>query len=191
MKLLLALLLTCASLPAFSQVSNELRVYYGFFESALLRNGTVIGDGSYENQGSYEFGVKYLKALSNNWSIQTGVNFLKSTVKITPAFSGRTLNPSYEDLKLLSIPALINYSIGRYFEINGGPVLSLQLGEKDFDNQSGVGYFVGIVAKYPFQRGLIYLAPYFKRHALIPFRKEPLQQRLTQLGVQLGIGYPL
>ncbi|PXY02931.1 hypothetical protein DF185_02220 [Marinifilum breve] len=188
-KSILILLLIVASFKCYSQNDNELRIYYGFVDSELLRNGDLAGSGGYDNNNSYEFGLKYLRKLSNKLSLETGINFLNAKVKITPAFTGTPVNSRQEDLKLVSIPIYANYSIGKYFYINGGPILDFQSGEESFDSQSGIGYGIGIGGKYKFDNFIIYVNPNFKKHSFIPFEKENYHQKLTQFGIQIGLGY--
>ncbi|MDG1195260.1 MAG: hypothetical protein P8N27_07080 [Polaribacter sp.] len=188
-KSILILLLIVASFKCYSQKSNQFRFYYGFADSELLRNEDLVGSASYDNSNSYEFGIKYLRKLSNKLSIETGINVFNSEIKITLAFTGTPVNFRQEELKLVSIPIYVNYSLGKYFYINGGPIFDFQNGEESFDSQSGIGYGIGIGGKYNFDNFLIYINPNFKRHSFIPFEKENYHQKLTQIGIQMGIGY--
>ncbi|WP_417859261.1 hypothetical protein [Xanthomarina gelatinilytica] len=185
-KLIIILLL---NLKCFSQQSNEVRTYFGFIDSKLLRSENFDGGASYSNENSYEFGVKYLKKLTPKLSLETGINFMSSNVKISPNLIGANIEPYYENLKMISIPMFINYSIGKYFFLNGGPVLDVQNSTELFDSQSGFGYGIGFGGKYSFEKFLIYLNPNFKRHSVVPFEKENYHQKLTEFGIQLGIGY--
>ncbi len=188
-KSVLILLLIVTSFKCYSQNSNQLSVYYGFADSELLRNEELTGSASYDNNNSYEFGFKYLRTLSNKLSIETGINFFNTEVIITPAFTGTPVNPRQEELKLVSIPIFASYSLGNYFLINGGPIIDFQSGEGSFDSQSGIGYGIGIKGKYNFDRFVIYVNPNFKRHSVIPFEKENYHQKLTQIGIKIGVGY--
>ncbi len=189
MKFLLALIIILISLECYSQQSNELRTYFGIMDSKLLRNESLDGGASYDNENTYELGVKYLRKLTSKLSLETGINYLSTKVKITPSFTGTTVNSRQEDLKLISIPIYANYSFGKYFFLNGGPILDFQNSTESFDTQSGIGYGIGLGGKYDFDKFLIYLNPNFKRHSVIPFEKENHHQKLTEFGIQLGVGY--
>jgi len=149
----------------------------------------LLGTAGYDNNNSYEFGFRYLRKLSNKLSIETGINIFSSEVKITPAYTGTPLNSRQEELKLVSIPIYVSYALGKYFYINCGPIFDFQSGEESFDSQSGIGYGLGIGGKYNFDNFLIYINPNFKRHSFIPLEKENYHQKLTQFGIQIGIGY--
>ncbi|MCE4564533.1 porin family protein [Maribellus sp. CM-23] len=187
--LLTLITMLLVSAQAFSQNANELKVYYGIAHSKILVNKDLNGAPGYDNDNTYEFGFKYLNKLTERFGIETGINYLHSRVEITPAFTGTPVNSHFENLNLLSIPILANYTFGKYFFVNGGPLIDFQLSDASFDSQSGIGYSLGIGAKYHFDRFLIFLNPNFKRHALIPFTKEDYPQKLTEWGLQLGIGY--
>ncbi|MFV0267338.1 MAG: outer membrane beta-barrel protein [Draconibacterium sp.] len=187
--LLILITMLFISAQAFSQNANELKVYYGIADSELLRKESLDGAAGYDNDNTYEFGIKYLNKLTKHFGIETGINYLHSRVEITPAFTGTPVNSHFENLNLLSVPILANYSFGKYFFVNGGPLIDFQLSDASFDSQSGIGYSLGIGGKYHFDRFLIFLNPNFKRHAIIPFTKEDYQQKLTEWNLQLGIGY--
>tara|TARA_B100000787_G_C16047354_1_gene229651 strand:- start:59 stop:643 length:585 start_codon:yes stop_codon:yes gene_type:complete len=189
-KLLSLLIITLFfKIDCYSQKSNEFRTYFGIIDSKLLRSENLDGGATYNNENSYEFGIKYLRKLTPKLSIETGINFMSSKVKINPNLIGANIEPYYENLKMVSIPMYINYSIGKYFFLNGGPILDFQNSTELFDSQSGFGYGIGFGGKYSFDKFLIYLNPNFKRHSVVPFEKENYHQKLTEFGIQLGIGY--
>lgn len=189
-KLLLALILALfLKIECYSQNSNEFRAYYGFVDSELLRNTDLDGAGSFDNENSFEFGLGYLKKISDKFSIQTGINFMRAKVKITPAFTGVIVDSRYENLKMISIPIFANYTFWKYFFVNAGTMIDIQSSGKSFDSQSGIGYSIGIGGKYSFKKFLIYFNPNFKRHSFTPFEKKNYNQKLTEFGIQLGIGY--
>jgi len=186
---LITLIVTLISIQCYSQNSNEFRIYYGLVNSKLLTNADLDGGGSYENENSYEFGFKYLRKISGKLFIESGVNYLSTQVKITSAPTGLPFSSHTEDLKMISIPIYANYTFGNYFFVNGGPILDFQNSKRSFDTQSGIGYSIGLGGKYDFDRFSIFVNPNYKRHSLIPFEKESNHQKLTEFGIQVGLGY--
>ncbi|MDO6759719.1 hypothetical protein Q4566_05860 [Tamlana sp. 2_MG-2023] len=170
------------------QESNEFRTYFGIMDREFLTSGNLDGAGSYDLENPYEFGIRYLRKLTPKLSLETGINYLSSKVQINSNNYG-THSERHTHLKIVSIPMFVNYTIGNYFFLNGGPRLDFQNSGESFDSQSGFGFGIGFGGKYNFDKFLIYLNPNFKMHAVIPFEKENDQQRLTEFGVQLGIGY--
>lgn len=187
-KLFLTLFLAIITLQTYSQNSNEFRVYYGTSDSVFLI-APMYGGGGYQNEKFNEFGIKYLRLLFDNFYIETGINYAKSDVKITPEFMGEPVQSRYEKLEIVSIPVYANYIFWKYAFVNGGPILDYQTSDNSTDSQSGIGYSLGIGGKYYFNKFLIFINPNFKRHSVIPFEKENNPQKLTELGVQIGLGY--
>ncbi len=176
-------------IQCYSQNHNEIRVYYGIIDSELLRKESLVGATSYDNEDTYEFGLRYIRRISEQFSIETGVSYMNCKVKITPAPTGMPVNFRYEDLKMISIPIYANYTFGKYFFLNGGPIIDFQTTDNSNDSQSGIGFSLGIGGKYEFDNFMIFINPNLKKHSVIPFEKENYHQKLTELGVQFGIGY--
>jgi len=47
---------------------------------------------------------------------------------------------------------------------------------------------IGFGGKYHFNNFLIYVNPNYKRHAVVPFEKEIYPEKLTEFGIQFGLG---
>lgn len=190
-KLFSALFIAMATIQAYSQNANEISIYYGISDSELLRKEEIVGAGNHEISNLNEFGVKYLIQLKNNFSIELGMNFLKADLAIhsAPTFP---LSPTrYEKLKMISIPIAANYTLWKYLFVNAGPVLDFQTSENSIDSQSGIGYSIGFGGKYHFNNFFIYVNPNYKSHAVVPFEKEIYPEKLTEVGIQFGLGVKL
>jgi len=81
--------------------------------------------------------------------------------------------------------------LGRYFFVNGGPIVDFQTTENSINSQSGIGYSLGLGGKYELNKFSLFINPNFKRHAVIPFEKEMYQQKITEIGIQAGLGFRL
>ncbi|PVX52609.1 hypothetical protein C7377_0938 [Balneicella halophila] len=177
-------------LKGYSQSNNEVRIFYGFADNDLMR-ASLDGDASYDNENCYELGVKYLRELKPQLSLETGVTLSSGTVKITSAYTGtyQLLSAKYEDFKIIAIPVYLNYTFGNYFFCNGGAFLHFQSKDRSFNTQSGIGFGLGIGAKYEINNFSFYINPTFKTHTVIPFQNEQYLQRLIGGSIQFGIGY--
>jgi len=180
---------TFLTINSYSQNSNELRVHYGISTAEFLRNQNLDGVGATKTTNFNEVGITYLRELFGNFHLETGINYAKSDVQISPAFMGEPVPPSYEQLEIVSIPMYANYTFWNYLFVNGGPIISFQTSDNSTDSQAGIGYSLGIGGTYNFDKFSIFVNPNFKRHAVIPFKKERFHQKLTELGVQFGIGF--
>lgn len=177
-------------LSVFAQKQNEVRLYGGLTTSDLTRHKDLDGAGSVDMENTYEFGFRYLLRITKSLAIETGLSYWRGDVNIDPApYPGLDLPSRSEKLQITSIPIYANFTFLDYFFINGGPVMDFQASDNTIDDQSGIGIGVGIGGKYAFNNFSIYINPNIRRYAVIPFEEENNHQKLTSLGVQLGIGY--
>jgi len=190
-QLLSILIILFISLPVFSQSANEFRVLYGKSDGELLRKEKLDGIGSYKILNFNEFGIRYLRQITKGLYLESGINYLTMKLKIGSAPMGRPIEPSFENLKVISIPIYANYAVGKYLFVNGGPLVDFQVSENSIDSQSGLGYSLGFGGKYDFNKFTLFVNPNFKRHAVVPFHKEMYQQKLTEVGIQAGLGFKL
>ena len=182
-------LLVALAFKGNAQRSQTFRIQYEIASSALLGHDDLAGAAGYDNKNSSAFGLGYTRSLSPKVSLETGITFFTTTVEITPAFTGTPVSIRQEELQLVSLPLYVNYAMGKYFYVHGGPSLVFQKQEASFDSQAGIGYGLGFGVKLSRNSVFLFLNPNFKRHAVVPFKKERHPQKLTQFGVQLGIGY--
>ena len=77
--------------------------------------------------------------------------------------------------------------------MNGGILLDIDVSQDSpIDSQTGVGALLGIGAQYQFGNGVgIFVNPYTKIHALVPFVSESYHQRLLETGVRFGVTFVL
>ena len=171
----------------FSQKPNEIRIYYGISDTEILRE-PLLGGASYSSQDHNELGIRYIRQVFDNFHLETGVNYTYSDIKITPEFMGSLVESRCEKFDIISIPIYANYTLWKYLFVNGGPIVDFQVSENSTDKQSGIGYSLGFGGKYYFKNVSVYINPNFKRHAVIPFEKEKNHQKLTEFGIQFGVG---
>ncbi len=130
-----------------------------------------------------------VRQIKNNISIEFGLNLLKSDIEYRVMMWPEGYRISNEKLEIISIPIYANYTFWKYLFVSAGPILDFQTSENSIDSQSGIGYSLGLGTKYNFNNIAIFLNPNFKRHAVIPFEKENYHQKLTEFGIQFGLGY--
>ena len=188
-KLFITSAIILTSFISFSQDKNEIGLFYGTANGEFLRNDRLDGTGSYDLENFTKFGLRFMRKINSNLSLETGVNYTAATLKITPAFTGTPVSLIEEDFSLISIPVYANYTLWNFLFFNGGPIIDFQNSENITDSQSGIGYGVGLGAKYNFNDISIFLNPNFQRHTVIPFRKENHHQKLTEFGIHIGLGY--
>ncbi len=189
-KILTAFFVLGMTVFCYAQEKNEVRVYGGIVGSDLM-SIPLDGAGSSENETSMEFGLKYLRNISKDFSIEIGISRFSTEVEIAlPYFPDAVKTSRNERLKLIRIPLCANYSFWKYFFVNAGFLLSFDNSKGTIDSQSGIGYGIGLGGKYTINRFVFYLNPNVKRHAaFLPFKREKYHEKLTELGLEFGIGY--
>ncbi|MFA5655467.1 MAG: hypothetical protein WDA37_01840, partial [Dysgonamonadaceae bacterium] len=95
------------------------------------------------------------------------------------------------DLSLINIPITVRVNFANYLFVNGGLLLDFETSSSNnIDKQSGVGAVIGVGAQYEFNNSLgLFINPYAKLHALLPFPAETYPQRLLEWGVRVGVTY--
>ncbi|WP_321282265.1 hypothetical protein [Marinifilum fragile] len=171
---------------------NKIGVTYSVAESDVVHFQSLTGAASYNSENFYAIGLTYLHEINNWLDLETGIEYLHSSIVAEP-----NLPPEYEtslmksDLSIISIPLTMRANFGKYFFLNGG--LSIDIDTEDssiIDSQSGIGGIVGLGAKYDFVCGAsLFVNPYLKSHALIPFSNEKYHEHLMVSGVKVGLCY--
>jgi len=178
------------SIKNYSQSRNEIRILYGFSDSELLRNVNLDGGGEHTTRNFSEYGIKYLRQIKGNLKIETGLIFVSLSIGVNNInYEEPLVKTRFERLEIISVPFNLNYTFGNYFFVNGGPLIDFQTSKKPSDSQSGIGYDFGVGLKYEINRLVFFVNPNYKRHAVIAFKKEKYHQKLTEVGVQFGLGY--
>ncbi|GAB3218116.1 hypothetical protein J0A67_02005 [Algoriphagus aestuariicola] len=189
---LLVFLLLCG-VSVFAQSGLEVRGYFGVSSTLLGPKAGVVGAGSSEMDGFREFGVMLSKGIGRKFRVNGGLSYSYGKVE----FQCDLCNlpdlpyPYNQDFRMLSIPLYAEYELTKFLFVAGGPLLDFQHSESNnFDDQSGVGYLVGLGGKVRAEKFTFSLFPNYKRHGVIPFENNgEAKDILQELGVQAGVGY--
>ena len=176
-------------LHALAQKNNTFHFYYGTSDAKFFQNGGVDGAGNVDVKNFSEIGLRFIQNISGNLAFESGISYSFMNVVIEPAFMGIPVKSRKEKLEFVSVPIFVNYTLWDHLFFNGGPIIDFQTTDTSVDTQSGVGYGLGIGGKYSFNDFVFFINPNFKKHAVISFERENNQQRLTEIGIQLGLGY--
>ena len=149
------------------------------------------GAGGYSSKNFYAFGLNYIHPLNKWLDIETGVEYAKHTVTVTPSTPPEWDNPYNDCFSLVNIPITVRANFWDYFFVNGGLLLGFDTSSSSpINSQSGIGVLLGIGAQYEFNNGIgLFINPYTKAHALIPLSSDKHHQRLMETGVRFGMTY--
>ncbi|MCB0691190.1 MAG: hypothetical protein KDC16_06080 [Saprospiraceae bacterium] len=187
--LLASMLILLHRLILKAQKSSEVYAYIEVSHSELLTQSGLDGGASYELENPFEFGLRFRVRLSAKLKLETGITLYNAKVIISAGPSPFNLPDRKESIELLSFPALINYDIGKNYYLCGGILLDFQTRKRSFDSQSGIAYEIGIGKKIFFDNIIVTISPNFKRHNVIQFESNYYPEKLTELGILVGLGY--
>lgn len=174
---------------------NQLRMVYNLTTQSVLHPLVNLrGDNSPEVDRINSFGVRYLRNLSNGFSLETGLGFVFAELKQYPYMpikhSSTESGVKTGNLGIVTVPIFVNYSFWKYFFIHGGPMINIQHTGFTNDNQTGIGALLGVGLQYNFNNFLIYASPNMSFHTLVPLAEtERYHDKLIQQGFQFGFGY--
>lgn len=161
-------------------------------ESDPVRFSELEGTGSYSSKKLLSFGINYIHPINNWLDVETGMEYSKHSIESKSMYPPDGKKTPYNaDLSLINIPITVRVNFANYLFVNGGLLLDFETSSsKNIDKQSGMGAVLGIGTQYEFNNGLgLFINPYSKIHALIPFPAETYHQRLLEWGVRVGVTY--
>ena len=163
-----------------------------------LNGGTSVIQPALEGAASKDItaasgiGLIYLKPINPWLEWETGLTYTLYKVKTTssPVPEVTTRNST---LSLLDIPIGVRAGFWKYFFASGGLLLDLDMmSNSSISSQSGIGLMLGLGVKYDFSfGGSLFINPYGKLHALLPFSSDKHQDRILESGLKFGITYQL
>lgn len=179
----------------FAQSTLEVKGYLGVSSTQLARKADLVGAGGVEMNNLTEFGFLLSKRISEKLKFTAGVGYSFSEVKYQPPFCsscGEEFNSGQiSDFKMLSFPIYAEYTLGKYFYAAAGPIIDLELSNQEtYSDQSGIGYLVGLGARWQAEKFTFSIFPNYKRHGMIPFdNSSEFKHVLQEIGVQAGVRY--
>ncbi|GMQ30823.1 outer membrane beta-barrel protein [Algoriphagus confluentis] len=182
-------------IAAFGQSKYAIKSFGGISGSRVATTEDYLGFGSVDMREFFEFGIILSRKMGDRFSFNSGVSYLSSKVDFIAGSScincTQIVIAHNPDFSMVSVPIFAEYALGKVFFVSGGPIIDFQLSERNnFDDLSGLGYFVGMGAKMKLRSFDLSLLPNYKRHGVVPFEKnEGAKYILQELGIQLRVGY--
>ncbi len=187
--------LTIAQENAKQPKINKLGITFSAFgDNIVYRKEELVGAASVTGDNFFVFGINYLQGLNKWLEIETAVEVGKYQFTINsnlpPEMESTSSNKA---AALVSIPLTLRANFLKYFYINGGIMLDMDVsGNNYIDDQTGIGTITGIAAKYDFKQGVsLFINPYVKFHSLLPFSIGENHQMIYEDGFRFGITYNL
>lgn len=200
MKKLVCLVFLCQSVLVFAQpITNTIKQKFEvsaslFGENDVIQFQDLVGAASYEGVSHFSVGLSYLRALNSLLDWQTGLEYTHHKVQINSNVDPVMGAVSREEqLNLVVIPIGVRLNFLKYFFLDGGALLDLDLTSSgSIDSQSGVGINFGVGCLVPVIPRLSFvLKANTRAHALVPFSSEKYHERLLENGIHFGLSYEL
>ena len=182
-----------------AQNTNRINLFYGFASNELIRNVDLDGAPSYKGKGSTIIGVTYQRTLYKSLSLETGLEYSKNKIEITPIYypeihmyTSKNIVTQKVSVNMITIPIYANYTFLKYFYANAGVLIDFEINRDDYpktSEQSGIGFGAGIGGQYTFQNFTLFINPMIRFHAVIANEKENYHQHITESGMKIGIAY--
>src|SRR5690606_31824330 len=99
--------------------NNTFGLNVGFGGGMILDRASE-GGGSFDLQNGFTIGVAYSRKLSESLHFQTGINWYKNNVVVTPSFyPDIDMSSRKYDVTLIYLPVFLKVGLSQYFFING------------------------------------------------------------------------
>src|ERR1700741_2051663 len=110
------------SLHAFSQSKNNISLVYGAAANIVDIHG-AIGDFGYSPESGTNFGLSYTHYLNKHFSLESGILFSNSYVRLS-SIQGPRGEFFYDGyVKMISVPVYTKFTFLKYVFLQGGILL--------------------------------------------------------------------
>ena len=190
--ILSAILFTFSASYAQTTDKGKIGLTYSLNGGTSVLQPALDGAASHGITAASGIGLIYLKPINNWLEWETGLTYTlyKVTTTSSPMPEVTTRNST---LSLLDIPIGVRAGFWKYFFASGGLLLDLDMmSNSSISSQTGIGLMLGLGVKYDFSfGGSLFINPYGKLHALLPFSSDKHQDRILENGLKFGITYQL
>jgi len=184
----IVLIFMLVGIISFAQSKHTFSFYFGKADD--MKYPTLTGDWQSPNQ-SYSVEVAYSHAVYRQISIETGIRY--SEHEIETKFNAEPWLPAvYGKLHLMSIPVRLKVSFLKFFFCNAGLTYDIDFNRDKLyplEDQSGIGYELGIGFKVNIKKLNFSINPIFRKHSFMAFKQGMNKTNLIEIGYKFGIGY--
>jgi hypothetical protein len=98
-----------------------------------------------------------------------------------------------EDISILYAPVSLRYSFAKFVYISSGLLFEFDISKPgQFQNQSGIGLFMGPGFQYEFRNGMaVIMSPYINFHSWISYNNWINNDKIFEASVRIGFLYSL
>lgn len=175
---------------------NRLGITYASFgKNDVVRADALDGELSYNGDKFYALGVHYLHPVYSGWlDIETALEYTHHTFAVSGiGGTGEPITPYNVNSSMISLPIGARARFLQYLFANAGFLIDIGAdASSPIDSQNGIGLYLGIGIEYDFLPGFsLFVNPYQRVHALLPFALEKNHQKILEGGVRIGVMFGL
>ena len=189
------LVLICFAANAQERGRNSFGLTAGAGSASVIR-ASLEGSPSLDLEKNYEFGGNFYRLIGEKLKFETGLIYhYNKLTEISPSRPDVPQITAVHDVHLIYLPAFIRYNLSRYFFVNGGAMLDLDISNplglsrsRALDNQNGLGVGMGIGGEFPIHPALyLQVNPYLNLHGALIMQREKYPERILDAGIKVGI----
>jgi len=185
--ILLLLLLQGLALHAYTQTVNNISIETGVAENDAGKQG----DYGPNAKIGILYGVNYTLTLSDFCSIGSGILLSTNTSEKIFAQNAPPSSYFYGKVEMVSVPVYAQFFFLDNVYADVGVTADFKVGNPNktvVNNQSGVGYLMGIGCKFNFDNISVSMNPFLNIHRVI-VTNDNSQSGLLDVGVKFSVGY--
>jgi hypothetical protein len=185
--IMLLLLLHGLALHAYSQSVNNISIETG----VAANDAGKQGDYGPNAKVSLLYGVNYTLSLSDFCSIGSGVLLSTNTSEKIFAQNAPSSSYCYGKVEMASFPVYAQFFFLDHLYADVGATADFKVGNSNktiADNQSGIGYLMGIGCKFNFDDVSVSMNPFLNVHRVI-VTNDNSPNGLLDAGVKFSVGY--
>jgi hypothetical protein len=164
------LLILALNLSAQDSTKNTFGISVNLGRTEVFRGfGKSDGGSGIEGSSSFDIGLNYFKPTTRTLTFVSGLFWHHNKITVTPEFIPVVATPpKYYNSNLLYIPINERLTILKYFFIEGGVLLDLDMSiNSQLNNQTGIGSNIGLGLEIPvFKHHKVSISPYLNVHSI-------------------------
>lgn len=168
---------------------GEVALFGGGGTNSIFRYDELEGSASVTGTGIWTAGIDVRRLFGDHFSLESGLGYSHQYYYTSPApgIPGDDVPGSFG---IIALPFTARVDFLHWFFADAGAVFTLQTGNSQTDNMTGLGVTLGAGFQYNFKSDIfLRIRAYTSQYALLHFMPEDYPQTLMNSGVTLGIGY--
>lgn len=178
MKYLFVFAIVFSGFLAQAQNRQRIALSYGNGDAQFSNKKGYVGGPSLKDKSLNIFSINYQKEIHQDLFLEIGASYFDLKYAIIPNLPNANSIATSAKLQLLTVPIKLRYELGKYFFVNAGPFVDINMGttnktQSQYD-YSGIGASIGVGLQYDFSSSFgAFINPQANFHGLIGFQDTP------------------